>query len=644
MLLLRRLAKGWYIGRRSRWMRYIAAMTTVSLLFTAVHIITVEGGSNMPKFVIMRLEDIGPGGQYGSVEQLGKLRAVLELLQKNNAAYHLAVIPRWIDYPADGSRYDVSLDQTNNPYVQAFDRLLQQSVQSGAVLGMHGYTHQVGSVRRDDGHHESGIGNEFNENNMEETTTAAFAYPRLQEGLRILEAAGFQPTFWEAPHYRSTAEQDAMFRNYFGLNYQAEVQAHRGAPAAFYMNERNTGYGVSTLGAAYVPTPFDYIAYNKDEKVILDRLGKSDNINSFFYHPFLEFKHLIPVTDSEGNPVIRDGLPEYVYPAQDKSNLQKLLAGLKAKGYRFYSIHDYVPFTPAHSVTVGSAKEAKLAVGDVTGDRQTDIVRWDTVTGDVTVTACDFKKRRNAEQTAPQRWTNIKYQSGAAMALSDTVTQGSRDLYVAQPDGRLLRYASDGSGFVFAQSWTIPPLSWGKLTVQTQPNGDVLLFGLSKDNMQLNGLLRSGNKIKPLKPFKFKTAAKTEPLSRRIDDRTMSVFVPREDDVTGLELTIDQAAMQWTARKAFLSIPNEDGDIRFGDFNGDGREDILRADITEMRYTVYLQEKNGEYRMLSTFGPWGKAGERLIAADFDGNGKTDLAVTGSGDPYLDIALSFESGS
>ncbi|TBL70081.1 DUF2334 domain-containing protein [Paenibacillus thalictri] len=627
---------------RIRWIRYLLSGCIIVLLFTAYRIITVEGEPIMPKFVLMRLEDIGPGGQYATMDDLGKLRAVLEFLQNNHAAFHLAVIPRWIDYPAEGGKYDVSLDQKDNAYVRAFNRLLHQAQQNGAVVGMHGYTHQVGNARRADGHQESGIGNEFNSPGDNETMSAAFAKPRMLEGLRIMESAGFHPTFWEAPHYRSTSEQDAMFRNYFGLNYQAEVQNHRSAPAVFYMNQRNTGYGVPTLGSVYVPTPFDYIAYNKDERVILDRLGKTNNINSFFYHPFLEFKQLIPVTDDEGRPVIRDGLPEYAYPVQEKTNLQKLLAGLKAKDYRMYTIHDYVPFTPAQSVVVGSSKEAKLAVGDVTGDKQADLVRWDTASGDITVVPCDYKRARNEQQPQPQKWARIPYANGAAMTLYDTNGSGISDLYVFQPSGKLEVYTANGAKFVSGRSWAVPPGEWNQISVQKQPNGDVLVAALSQDRTQLGGVWLSKGAAQPLKPYLFRTAIKTLPVVHPLADGAAGVFISKKDTVGGLQLTVDTAALAWKMQKLEFNVPEENGEIRFGDFNGDGLEDILRWDAANMRYTVYLRNENGEYRLLSTFGPWGKSGQRLLIADFDGNGKMDIGIFGSQDPYLDIALSFES--
>ncbi|WP_282937040.1 DUF2334 domain-containing protein [Paenibacillus sp. RC67] len=641
---------------RSKWLRYAISGLIIFMMFTSYHI-KVEGESSNPRFVLMRLEDIGPGGQYGSIEQLGKLRAVMEYLRDQHVAYHLAVIPRWLDYPADGSRYDVSLDQTDNPYVAAYQMLLKQAVQDGAVLGMHGYTHQVGNVRRDDGHHESGIGNEFDEPGEVSTMSAAFAEPRLKAGLAILNKAGLTPQFWESPHYRSTAEQDELFRSYFGLNYQADVQVSRNAPTAQYMNIRNEKYGETSIGSAYVPTPFDYIPYNKDEKVIIDRLGKTNNINSFFYHPFLEFKYLIPVMDEDGQPVIRDGLPEYKYPDQDKSLLQKLITGIRAKRYVFYSIQDYVPFTPAQSikwngtasgqgqVQQGQGKppeQKKPMVADVTGDGQADMVVWDVKNGVITVTPGSFKGLRNEPQGTPTVWANITYTNGAAAAVSDKKAGENASLWVVQPNGKLERYVSDGQRFVLQSSWKTEARSWANLQVIQQANGDVVLAGLSSDRMQVNGFYVTKGEAKAMKPYAMKNEWKNELQQRTVSDGEKVLFLSRPNTINGLELSADKLSLEWRSKKVQLNVPDESGEIRLGDFNGDGKEDVLRWNPETMRFTVYLGKGDNEYQLLSTFGPWGKPGSKLIIHDFDGNGKSDIGLFDRQDGFLDTALSFES--
>ncbi|MED4601419.1 DUF2334 domain-containing protein [Paenibacillus validus] len=623
--------------RTMPWLRLFVSILLLGSVFTAYHMAGVQGEARIPPFVLIRLEDVGPGGQYGSIEQLGKLRAVLEYLQEQHVAYHIALIPRWIDYPKDGPAYDVRLDQADHPYVAAFQKVVKDALSSGAIVGMHGYTHQVGQSRRDDGHHESGIGNEFDVADVAETQTKAFAEERMREGLAIFRNAGITPQFWEAPHYHTTAAQDEVFRSYFGLQYQSEVQAHRNAPAAIYMNGRNEG---STLGAAYVPTPFDYIPSNKDERVILDRLGKSDNIGSFFYHPFLEFKSLIPVTDEEGDQLYRDGLPVYRYPDKNVSVLQKLVAGLKAKGYAFYSIQDYVPFTPAQHVTAADGSLSRLLLGDADGDGQVDRIDWNERNGDVSVTLGRYQGVRNEQPGQAAKWGRMAYKKGAAAAVSGRDEKGPCSVWKADPNGKLERYAASGGRFEPSGSWTIDARAWDSLYTLPLAGGDLLVAGLTQERRELYGWLLHKDEMRPLKPYKLRSELRSELQARRESGGTL--FAAKDGASAGIEFKPDTQKLEWTAARAGLDLPNEEGKLRFGDYNGDGLEDVFRWNSRTMTGTVYLRTNEAGWKLLSGFGPWGVPGAepKLWIADADGNGKSDLALQDGKSGDLDVALSF----
>ncbi|MDO3675805.1 DUF2334 domain-containing protein [Paenibacillus ehimensis] len=628
--------------RHSKWLRFVISLIALTLLLSAYRIFTVEGGARTPKFVMMRLEDIGPGGQYASLEELGKLRTVLEYLRDRKVAYHIAVIPRWINLPPDGSRYDVSLDQEGDPYAAAFRKVLRQASDSGAVIGMHGFTHQVGSVRRDDGHHESGIGNEFQVADVEETMKASYAEQRIKDGLAIFERAGLKPQFWEAPHYRTTAEQDRVFRSYFGLNYQAEVQSHRDAEGVFYWNQRNSGYGSPPLGAAYVPTPYDYIPSNKDEKMILNRVGQSNHLASFFYHPFLEFKYLTPVLGPDGEPVMRDGIPEYRYPEENKSVLQKLIAGLRAKGYAFRSIHDYVPFTPAQSVKLLPGGKRSVFLEDTDGDGQADTVQWNAANGEISVIPGRYKGLRNAAQPEPVRWGQAESANGTAAAVSGKDAEGPCSFWTANPDGHLDRYISDGRQFHLAQSWKIEAKAWSSLYTLPLSSGEVIVAGLTKDKLKLYGWRIRGKELKPIKPYKLRSEMNQE-LQVRTEGGP-ALFASKDGASGGIQLQPDPVDMKWQLTRVDLGLPNEDGLIRLGDFNGDGREDALRWDPKTMRCTVYLKDEDREWKLLSAFGPWGTPGSGVqpMIRDVDGNGKADLVLSDRSGGTLDFALSYQS--
>ncbi|KIL42117.1 hypothetical protein SD70_02760 [Gordoniibacillus kamchatkensis] len=630
---------------RCRLSHVLVAALLLFFLVPDEAMITAVGETTMPKFVMLRLEDVGPGGQYDSLEQLGKLRAVIEYMQARNIPVHLAVIPRWLNYGDGGSVYDRSLDDAGDPLTAAFGRVLRAAVQRGASVGMHGYTHQAGNAPRKDGFQESGIGNEFNVEGLPDTDAAAYADARLREGLRIMNAAGLPPRFWEAPHYHTTAEQDAEFRRYFGLLYQADVHANRNAPEAQYRSERLQGRG---FGAVNVPTPFSYIPYNKDENLILDKLGKSKNIVSFFYHPFLEFKHLEQVTDNAGLPVLRDGIPEYRYPDKARTLLQKLAAKLKARGYLFYSIHDYVPFTPAAMASLGVPGGEQALLGDIDGDAAADLIRWERTSG--AVTAASGALGRNRYDAAPEakRWATIPYAPGSVMALCDARGDRFSDLWVLRGSGKVLeRYANSGAALALKQTWQVSLGAARELFVLPQTKGGFVVAALAADQSALQGVYVKGDTAKPLTPFRFKT--KHEKRFMISSDagglgrpEAPALVLSRRDSSTLVGFTPDLKELGWTMQTADLGVPAERGELALGDFNGDGREDAVCFDTERRTYTVYLQGPDRSFALLSSFGPWGGVGGKLAVADLDGNGKSDLALFEHDEPVADAALSYET--
>ncbi len=479
--------------QKNNWLRYvIAGIVSLSLYIGLYHIITVEGADNNPRFMMLRLEDIGPGGYYSTPEGLGKLRAVFDYLHQQHVHYSMAVIPRWINISQDGKRYDRAIDQLDNDYIQAFDRVLREAVEHGGSIGMHGYTHQVGDVYREDGHQASGIGNEFNVVDMPETATTAFAEQRVQEGYRRFRLANLSPHFWEAPHYHTTPEQDKVFRSYFGLFYQPDVTIDSNPPAAQYINVLNKGFGNTSFGNVYVPTTLSYIPSGKDEKFILNQMGKTERINSFFYHPFLEFSHLVPVVDDWGEQMLKDGIPQYQYAGENKSVLQRLITQIHLKGYPFYSIHDYVPFTPSVSLKVGSTKSTLVQIGNVAGRNQDDIVTWDKKTSNLSVIQAQYKGLRNENQPAPQVWASLPYTDGSSFTLNRMNDRNKKGLWVVRPSGKLESYSSNGTSFTRQQIWTIPAKRWYDLYELRQPNGDCILAGQSQDRSQLLGVYMHG--------------------------------------------------------------------------------------------------------------------------------------------------------
>ena len=54
------------------------------------------------RHVMIRLEDVGLGGDYNTLEGLGKLRAVMTYIESEHVPFHVAVIPRRMSQQEDG--------------------------------------------------------------------------------------------------------------------------------------------------------------------------------------------------------------------------------------------------------------------------------------------------------------------------------------------------------------------------------------------------------------------------------------------------------------------------------------------------------------------------------------------------------------
>lgn len=618
-------------------------MSGALLLLYALWFVPARGDDNKPKQILLRLEDVGPGGQYEGAEQLGKLRAVLDMLKDRNVRYQIALIPRWIHIAKDGTRYDVSIDQTDDPYVRSFVSLMQEASRSGAIIGMHGYTHQVGEAYRKDGHQESGIGNEFYMPDVEASMTTRYASQRIIEGAEKFARAGLFPYFWEAPHYWTLPEQDEVFRNYFGLHFQANMKENRYAVQPQYSTERNVGYGASSLGAVYVPTPLSYIPYNRDADIITSQLDESDKLPAFFFHPFLEFRHLLPVTDESGAPVIRDGLPLYRYPAGGKSPLQKLLPRLDEKGYRFISLTDLIPFVPAHSVKIGAGRAETVKAGDVTGDGQADIVFWDRAQGRIAVAEGRFRGLRNEAAPNPDVWCHLSYAEGDAWTLFDDNGDGKADLWIMRTNGTLETYRAGRSAFALVRSWKTGAHGWREMAALRSGQGWAIV-GESMDGSQLESFMLAGEELVPLAKRPWNRRFPGKLMAADLDgDGNDALLIPFPRSSRWIELVPDPGSRKWRRNVLQLTLPtDEEGRVRTGDFNGDGKEDLLFWKPETGTFVVYRQTGPLQFELLSRMGPWGRSADELLVCDMNGDGRKDVAEMAGDGPYLDTAMSFQS--
>lgn len=284
---------------------------------------------------LLRLEDVGPGGAYATIEDLGRLRAIFEYLRIHRVPFHIALIPRWIRLQANQSWYNKGIDDLYpDDYVRKFNGLMLDTQQDGALFGMHGYTHQYGKKKMEEDNQDSAIGFEFDVKEAPVTSTAAYAVDRITRSLTAFRLAGLYPHFWESPHYRHSLEQERIFARYMPVIYQSDV-----------LQRAEDKVYVSESGTSFIPTPLGYINEQNTVDQVLSQLDGWKGLASLFYHPFLEFSFLEPQTDFAGHSAFVDGLPVYRYKSRQHSNLHKLIRGFRQKGYHWVSIHSILPTT-----------------------------------------------------------------------------------------------------------------------------------------------------------------------------------------------------------------------------------------------------------------------------------------------------------
>ncbi|MFB9326521.1 DUF2334 domain-containing protein [Paenibacillus aurantiacus] len=620
----------------------VALLAAVAIAYYAYDRSGTNAYPNSDKHhAMLRLEDIEPGGEYGTKEGLGKLRAVLDELDGLNIPFHMAVIPRSIHLEEDGRWIERGIDDPEPDVLTGqFIRLLQNAQKRGAVLGMHGYTHQYGREARADDNHITGIAREFKVPGADETFEPAYAAERIERSLAAFRQAGLTPAFWESPHYKDTREQEATFRSYMGILYEPDLYSIRTFRDLNVYESLNT-YGGVTNGSVYVPAPLGYLTDDASVDRLLDKADGYDGLASFYFHPFLEFKHLEAVKDGQGQPVLRDGLPVYRYRSNEKTLLHRLTAGLSGQGYRFIRLYDAVPFSPANRYVALDAIGPPL-IGDVAGDGLADVV---TVRKSrIEISEGAFGWPRNQLQHQAATWLTRDYNPDEQLLLTDVNDDGRSELMIYDQATGLLQtagYAAGGTAYLTPLGKLPAGLTQLQDCADGCPGGGKWIAVRAEDRRVI-AISRVGDELA------WMDTGATVPVDARVasarlnDDRQDDLlFIPNDRaEPIGIRLTSGGTL----APSASLSLKLKgDSNVLIADANGDGRDDLIVHDPGAGIWQVYAGQGDGSFRQLdNAFGPWA-AGKGIvpIAADFDGNGKEDIAAFDEAKGVMDVALSFQ---
>lgn len=258
------------------------------------------------KAAYIRLEDFTAGSTYTKADEFEKIRVVAELLHNEEQEFHVAWIPRYVN-PEKGIDNDL-LEDTSYSNID-FLYTLDFMINKGAVVGLHGYTHQYGNE-------ESIIGSELGD---ERFKTDEDVRKRAQSAIITAKTLNIPYTFWESPHYRVTSSQQLILEEYFDYIYEPSHKAY------------NTDVYIGANGITkYIPTPLSYVK-DKDVDGMIEAMNSKDKNEalSFFYHVAKEAEYI--------NIADNDETLDATY--SDKSILKKLIKHASDLGYSFKSIN-----------------------------------------------------------------------------------------------------------------------------------------------------------------------------------------------------------------------------------------------------------------------------------------------------------------
>nr|WP_283809149.1 DUF2334 domain-containing protein [Tumebacillus amylolyticus] len=602
---------------------------------------------------MIRLEDVGPGGKYGTEESLLKLCVVADLLAREGVPFHVAMIPRFVD-PSKG--YDSSIANGKDPFVKKFLNVIHYLRTRGGSIGMHGYRHQYQMEASADGYEFAYSACESDCPPQEpdasyldrEEFEKSYSSSRMRDGFATAKQAGVKLDWFETPHYAAEGNARQVLEGWVGLFFENDP-SHEEANKKVKFEDLDTPL---YRGVVYVPTPLFYIDGSHPEQDV-ERMCKEiaeyapDEIAGFFYHAFLEFPYIAFESTGSGKKRVKYDV---------KSPLHRLIRCFKQQGWTFEHLLNLVPFAPsARRTGVFPGNNGVVLTGDVDGDQRSELVFWEPSTGTWSVLRAnlDGYPNRNIPIGDPDQaltgWAQGEYWRPF---LGDVNGDGRADLIVLDPEiGQWQVALSDGQRFAPAagdrqflwlehfpsgEDWVplvgdfngdgktdvaVYNVTTGDLRVALSTGAhfeEMMVKGTDHAHLWLKGWVKGKDWRVAVGDFNGDGRSDLVAWNRRTGDWKVALSNGRQ-----LMPTAGHVGTYW--RRGFGV--GDQWKLLVADVNGDGRDDVLLVDSAKGLWLVARNEGDRFVPHDTTFGPWAAG---AYAAPFVGkftrDGKAAIGV------------------
>lgn len=321
------------------------------------------------KNALIRIEDIH------ALVELNYLDEAVNIMKSNGVTPHIMLVPIYDDplYANQGHAGVPIIRMENYPN---FTNLLGRYKNEGTVFIWHGVTHQYSNIKNP---FTGASGDDYEFWNSISTKPIAedsvnYVLDRMDDGFKSLKSQGIRPQFWVTPHYNGSALDNIIFGQIFpwlvsrGVYCDYTISGIKPLEAnkALYFDLDNTA-GTSQNRREYLSTlkvemkgaqfgqlfPYEIYGDIFSQNVIPENLG---NVQPYLSNQVTATRTVDKIlSDAKRNLVLRDVWASAFYhpflldpklnsenaDASKPKDLQRLVTGIKALGYRFVNLNDY---------------------------------------------------------------------------------------------------------------------------------------------------------------------------------------------------------------------------------------------------------------------------------------------------------------